>query len=71
MIYSITVATYPKTIFAIAALAGFLSLIFVSLIRPEPDAKGKRKNGTVDPERGRSRVSKDLRSGLGYVHENA
>lgn len=65
LIYSGTVATYPKAIFATAAAILVASLVFVLLVDP-PAAKankGKGRLGRKDLERGRSRVSKDLRGG--------
>lgn len=63
VVYSGTVATFPKAIFATAAGICFVALTLVSLIRPDAGAKGKRKRVGVEVEieRGRSRVSKDLR----------
>jgi len=70
MIYSITVATYPKAIFVMAFATGFIALLFVFLIRPRvPEQKGR---APVDTERGRPRINKDLSSeaGLGHVPDN-
>jgi hypothetical protein len=55
-----------------AASMSAVSLIFIFLIRPKVDVKGKQKSGgtIVDIERGRSRTSKDLRSGLGNIHDD-
>lgn len=63
LIYSITVAKYPKAIFVMAASTGMIALLSVIVIQPRV-AKRKAKV-QLDIERGRSRVSKDLRSGLG------
>ena len=67
LIYSTTVATFPKTIFTVAAVICVASLALLFMIRPDT-ARGKRKCARVeaDIERGRSRVNKDLR---GYVAE--
>ncbi|KAF5382009.1 hypothetical protein D9615_004376 [Tricholomella constricta] len=71
LVYSGTVAAYPKGVFVTAAGLLFCSLMLVMLVRgpvipnaggPVPGRsikKGKRK--AQDGERGRSRVSKDLR----------
>lgn len=68
MVYSLTVGTYPKAIFVMAFATGFIALLFVFLINPRvPKQKGR---ASLDIERGRSRVSKDLRSGLGHVPDN-
>ena len=70
LIYSTTVATLPKAIFAATAGVCIVSLALVFVIRPDTDTKGKRKRGQaeVEIERGRSRVSKDLRV---YVPEGS
>ncbi len=73
LIYSGTVATFPKAIFVVAA--GIMAFSFAMLlcvrnpVRVLPAARRgtrkRRENG--DAERGRSRVSKDLRGGaIGY-----
>ena len=74
LIYSGTVAEYPEAIFVTAAglLLGSLAMMISmrALIRRKSDrpaigTKGKKK--ARDDERGRSRVSKDLRGGAtGY-----
>ncbi|KJA22926.1 hypothetical protein HYPSUDRAFT_138336 [Hypholoma sublateritium FD-334 SS-4] len=69
LIYSGTVATFPKTIFVVAAGLMVFSLSMMLCVRNPvrllPSARGaarrRRENG--DAERGRSRVSKDLRGG--------
>ncbi|KAM5544641.1 hypothetical protein V8D89_001539 [Ganoderma adspersum] len=72
VIYSKTVAAYPKTIFAVAASLVFASLLVLLLLRPDalvhPRRKGKRVGGglsaleaRIESSRGRSRKSKDLR----------
>ena len=62
-IYSATVATFPKAIFTTAGGICVVSIAFVFLIRPVAGPKGKRRRvqSEVEIERGRSRVSKDLR----------
>ena len=66
MIYSGTVAQFPKAIFVTAAVTCMLALVMVSFVK-NPVAKSKpptqRKKGIAQLERGRSRVSKDLRGG--------
>ncbi|KAJ7664699.1 major facilitator superfamily domain-containing protein [Mycena rosella] len=73
LIYSGTVGTYPKAVFATAMGLLFVALVATLLVRsPVSDAKGKsparrRRLTTVEEEaeeaeeRGRSRASKDLR----------
>ena len=74
VIYSKTVAAYPKTIFAVAGSLVFASLVVLLLLRPDalvhPRRKGKRVGGggglsaleaRIENPRGRSRKSKDLR----------
>ena len=63
LIYSTTVAVFPKAIFVAAAGILVVALALVFMIRPDVGAKGKRKRvrTEVEIERGRSRVSKDLR----------
>ena len=69
-IYSKTVATYPKTIFVVAGSMALASIVVLLLLRPDalikPRRKGKRVTpgaleARVEPLRGRSRKSKDLR----------
>jgi len=64
VIYSATVAAFPKAIFTAAAGICFVSLMLVFLIQPDAGLKGKRRRVGVEVEieRGRSRVSKDLRA---------
>jgi len=69
LVYSGTVAKFPKAIFMVAA--GFLvcALIMVLCVRNPVQhgypgqSKGKKIREGRDVERGRSRVSKDLRGG--------
>lgn len=63
VIYSTTVAAYPKSIFVTAGTMCILSLSLVFMIRPDAGAKLRRKRlrEEVEARRGRSRVSKDLR----------
>lgn len=69
LIYSGTVATFPKTIFATAAGILVASLACLLLIRAPVSVPPKGKNAALrrrrqqeeEVERGRSRVSKDLR----------
>jgi hypothetical protein len=77
LVYSETVAKFPKAVFAVAAALLVFALTMVlcvkNPVRPAYPAngrsKGKKKNsgssrrGGRDVERGRSRVSKDLRGG--------
>ncbi|TFK75207.1 MFS general substrate transporter [Pluteus cervinus] len=63
LIYSETVATYPKAIFTVAAAILFSSLLLVSLVQT-PRVRASRFRIERDVERGRSRVSKDLRRGV-------
>ncbi|RDX44016.1 hypothetical protein OH76DRAFT_1541666 [Lentinus brumalis] len=76
LIYSGTVATFPKTIFAFAASMIFVALAILFLLRPEAMLKSRRKGKRVGaepgaleahldiPARGRSRKSKDIRQSL-------
>jgi hypothetical protein len=67
LVYSETVARYPKAIFVTSAGMLVGALAFLSLLRSESViGKGKRKMKRwerEEAERGRSRVSKDLRGG--------
>lgn len=80
MIYSNTVAFVPKAIFMVAAGTVCVSFVLMMLVRNPvredecgskgmtAKKKGKKKRG--EAERGRSRVSKDLRGGAaGYEGE--
>lgn len=71
LVYSETVAKFPKAVFAVAAalLVSALTMVLCvrNPVRPAYPASG-RSNGKKnrqgrDIERGRSRVSKDLRGG--------
>ena len=74
LVYSGTVAKYPKAIFVTAAglLLGSLTMMISMRVfirwksdRPVVGTKGKKK--AREDDRGRSRVSKDLRGGAtGY-----
>lgn len=65
LIYSETVGTFPKAIFVAAGCFAFAAFIFLSLIRPDAGIKVRRRvPRRLDDsgvERGRSRVSKDIR----------
>ncbi|KAI0059215.1 MFS general substrate transporter [Artomyces pyxidatus] len=73
LVYSSTVAQFPKAIFMVAASLVLVSFSMMLLIRPDPDAplaritaKGKGKSRrivTPEPERGRSRVVKPVGDG--------
>ena len=66
VVYSNTVATFPRAVFTVATGLLFISLVLLYLIRPDAgDIKGKRKRirALAEERRGRSRVSKDLRVG--------
>ncbi|KAF8896306.1 major facilitator superfamily-domain-containing protein [Infundibulicybe gibba] len=82
LIYSGTVAQFPKAIFTTAAGILFCALILVLLVRSPTTrrptkiaGKGKKKIRSWDSgsevERGRSRVSKDLRRGYMASEERA
>ncbi|KAF9003998.1 hypothetical protein BDQ17DRAFT_1424961 [Cyathus striatus] len=79
LIYSGTVAKFPKAIFVVCGAILFCSLLGVLMVRnpvrehgregkPYPvivpgNGQGKKKRKSKEPERGRSRASKDLRGG--------
>jgi hypothetical protein len=72
MIYSGTVAKFPKAIFVTSATLCLFALAMFSCLRNPVIkvrfVKGKapikrRRDGSEMPERGRSRASKDLRGG--------
>ncbi|KAF9532509.1 major facilitator superfamily domain-containing protein [Crepidotus variabilis] len=83
LIYSDTVADFPKTVFVVASAICFLSLLLIfslhnpvrapkgspfSKSKPMPTMVRRRRDGVL-VERGRSRVSKDLRGGaIPYYH---
>jgi hypothetical protein len=66
LLYSSTVARFPKGIFVLAASILLISVILLSGVHPHQSINAlKRKKGQrpwegQDVERGRSRVSKDL-----------
>lgn len=62
VIYSATVATFPKTIFVTAAGIILVALVLLCLLRPDEAlrAKMQRRVRRDEAERGRSRISKDL-----------
>jgi hypothetical protein len=73
LIYSETVAKFPKAVFAVAAALLVFALTVVLCVKNpvlpayhnserSPTGKKNRRQGR-DVERGRSRVSKDLRGG--------
>ena len=65
LVYSETVGTFPKAIFVAAGSFAFAAFIFLSLIRPDAGIKVRRRVprrlDDCEVERGRSRVSKDIR----------
>ncbi|KAF8626991.1 hypothetical protein AX15_004579 [Amanita polypyramis BW_CC] len=72
LVYSETVAKFPKAVFALAAAILFGGFVVIMFIRHRSGAPGgtmrdRVKKGRcrryIDVERGRSRVSKDLRGG--------
>jgi len=72
MVYSGTVATVPKTIFVTAAAIMCAALAAIMLVRSplsevslkgKADARRRRRIEIEEANRGRSRVSKDLRYG--------
>ncbi|PCH42581.1 MFS general substrate transporter [Wolfiporia cocos MD-104 SS10] len=64
VVYSMTVAQYPKAIFVAAGSFAFVAFVFLSMIRPDAGVKVRRgvsrRVEDVEVERGRSRVSKDI-----------
>ncbi|KAI0683398.1 major facilitator superfamily domain-containing protein [Cytidiella melzeri] len=61
MIYSSTVATFPKAIFVTAAGTLLVALVLIFFLRPDASLRVKRRvRRDDDSERGRSRISKDL-----------
>ncbi|KAI0084119.1 MFS general substrate transporter [Irpex rosettiformis] len=71
VIYSSTVANFPKAIFVTAACTLFTALILLSFLRPDVALRVKRRVRQDDEsERGRSRISKDLgRSSQAFASE--
>ncbi|KAJ7265904.1 major facilitator superfamily domain-containing protein [Mycena haematopus] len=70
LIYSGTVAMFPKAVFVTAIGILFVALMATMFVRsPLIDVKGKlparRQRTAEEEERGRSRASKDLRGGFG------
>lgn len=70
LVYSETVAKFPKAVFAVAgALLAFALATVICVKNPVRPVYNERTNGKKDRkqgqdvERGRSRVSKDLRGG--------
>ncbi|TBU42587.1 major facilitator superfamily domain-containing protein [Dichomitus squalens] len=71
IIYSKTVATYPKAIYVVAGSMVFASFVILLLLRPDAPIKPARRKGKrvgpgavearVEPPRGRSRKNKDIR----------
>jgi len=72
LIYSGTLAKFPKAIFTMAAGITVCALATVlcvrNPVRPGRPLKGKRRREGQDIERGRSRASKDLRGGAIIVN---
>ncbi|KAI0346310.1 MFS general substrate transporter [Trametopsis cervina] len=63
MIYSSTVATFPKAIFVMAAGILLTALVLLCLLRPDVSLRVKQQRRSREDEeleRGRSRISKDL-----------
>ena len=66
LIYGLTVAQYPKTIFIVAGGILFFAFVAVNLIRSNSTYRPKQQQKRTAPsrdqeiERGRSRVSKDI-----------
>ena len=77
LVYSETVATFPKAVFAVAAALLVYALTMVlcvkNPVRPANVGRSNRRNDSKqgrDIERGRSRVSKDLRGGAIIVNDD-
>ncbi|KAF7424424.1 hypothetical protein PC9H_009731 [Pleurotus ostreatus] len=68
LIYSGTVATFPKAVFNTAAGILILAIVAIFLVQPPLGAskgkKARRDSAEIEVERGRSRVPKDLRMTL-------
>ncbi|KAI0956492.1 hypothetical protein AcV7_006879 [Taiwanofungus camphoratus] len=64
MVYSSTVAKFPKAIFVVAGAFAFAAIVLLAMIRPDAGMKARRRVGRraedVEVERGRSRISKDI-----------
>lgn len=63
LVYSSTVATFPKGIFVTAAGITFVAVALLCLLRPDVSVRAKvqrRVRREDEIERGRSRISKDL-----------
>ncbi|KAF8806993.1 hypothetical protein BYT27DRAFT_7190702 [Phlegmacium glaucopus] len=75
LVYSGTVAKFPKAIFAISVFflvcASAMVLCVRNPARPGWRSKGKKNREGRDVERGRSRVSKDLRGGAIIVNHGS
>jgi len=63
LIYSETVSMFPKSIFTVAGGLLACALMMMLCVRNPGRPKGKKNRRGRDIERGRSRVSKDLRGG--------
>lgn len=65
MMYSGTVAIFPKAVFVTAGGLLVCALVLLFLVRGPVVHEKKRQNRmTEERERGRSRVKKDLRGGM-------
>jgi len=62
IVYSSTVAQFPKAIFVAAGSFAFIAFVLLCIIRPDAGTKARRKypRRLDEVERGRSRVSKDI-----------
>lgn len=63
IVYTETVATFPKTIFVTAASITLVGLALLCLLRPDVALRAKlqrRARRADEAERGRSRISKDI-----------
>lgn len=75
LVYSGTVATFPKAVFCTAIGILFVAFAATMLVRSplaelkENPSAQKRSRNTEEERRGRSRVSKDLRGGYGSTSE--
>ena len=68
LVYSETVAAFPKAIFVVGAgMMVFALTVMLCVRNPVPGRRSLRRRRDEQVERGRSRVSKDLRGGaIGY-----